>query len=194
MGLRACVGWFVYVTALSTTGVLDDFSLPPRAGLLIVLPAIVSIVVVTGRPSFQPLLRNIPCYLPIFLQSFRIIVELLIYGAYQNGVFPQRATFEGINFDILVGISALPMGWLVFKKMIAPRGILIWNVVSLMVLTVTAFSFIYTYYLTDYLTTGGTLDFVHFPYILLASVLLPTAIFLHVFSIRQVGLLSKRDQ
>lgn len=185
--------WLIYTATLSLTGFLYDFGLPPRLPLLIVIPAIFLSVFLTGRSSFQPILSHTAYYLPILLQSFRIIVELLIFGAYQNDVFPQLATFEGLNFDILVGISALPMSWLVYKNVIGSRSMLIWNIASLMVLSLTAFTFIYSFYFTAYQQTSGAREFSQFPYILLASVLLPTAIFLHVFSLRQVHLLSKGD-
>jgi hypothetical protein len=58
--------------------------------------------------------------------------------------------------------------------------------VSLLVLALTVYSFVSTYYFTDYVTLTGKMEFVQFPYLLLASVLLPIAIFLHVFSMRQL--------
>jgi len=52
---------------------------------------------------------------------------------------------------------------------------------------VTAYSFISTYYFTDFSATNkGGRSFVDFPYLFLAAVLLPAAVFLHVFSLRQV--------
>ena len=98
---------------------------------MIVGPVLIGILLLSGIKSFQPLLQKTGLHLPVFLQSFRIIVELLIYGAFLEGVFPQRATFEGLNFDILVGISAPVIGWLILKKRIGfKKGLLIWNINS----------------------------------------------------------------
>lgn len=129
---------------------------------------------------------NNPPYLPIALQSFRIFVELLIYATYLKGIFPQRATFEGLNFDILVGISALFVSAAAYKGIIKNRAMLIWNLVSLCILFVTVYSFISTYYFTDFASSGSAYQFVEMPYLLLASVLLPVAIFLYAFSIKQL--------
>jgi hypothetical protein len=185
--LAICAIWMAYLSILSATGVLDNFGLPPRVVLLVVLPAIAGIIFFSGRKSFRVILQQTPLHLPVYLQSFRIIVELLIYGAFVQGIFPEKATFNGMNYDILVGISSLIMGAMVQRDKIKPIGLLVWNVVSLVILSVTAYSFISTYYFTDYLATNpGGRSFVHFPFLFLAAVLLPAAVFLHVFSLRQV--------
>ncbi len=185
--LTICAIWIVYLSLLSATGVLDNFGLPPRVVLLIVMPAVAGIILLSGRKSFRVILQQTSLHFPVYLQSFRIIVELLIYGAFLQGVFPERATFKGLNYDILVGISSLIMGILVQRRKVGAIGLLIWNAVSLLILSVTAYSFISTYYFTDFLGTNkGGRSFVDFPYLFLAAVLLPAAVFLHVFSLRQV--------
>lgn len=185
IGGSLIVVWIIYLNLLAKTEVLKNFEFPPRIPLLVVIPAILIILFITNRKSLKQALESTPTYLPIALQSFRILVELLIYATFLNGIFPQRATFEGLNYDILVGISALFISAGVYKGIINKRGILIWNVVSICILALTVYSFISTYYFTDFVSTGGGYQFVEFPYLLLASILLPVAIFLHVFSIKQ---------
>ena len=180
------VVWLVYLVAISQMGMLDSFSLPPRVPLLIVIPAVAIIVVLTGRPALKRALESVPLHLPVFLTAFRILVELLIYGAYRNGVFPQQVTFEGLNFDVLVGLSSVVVGSLLLRNKFTMKALWVWNIASLMVLSITVYSFVSTYYFSDYVVSAGTIAFVRFPYLLLASVLLPIAIFLHVFSMRQL--------
>jgi len=178
--------WISYLIIIAQTGVLKRFDMPPRIPLFVVIPIISTIVVLVNRKFMRTAIEQTPSYVPIALQSFRIFVELLIFATYLKGIFPQRATFEGLNFDILVGISAIFISIAVYKGFIKNRGILIWNFVSLGILTLTVYSFISTYYFTDFISAGAGYKFVEFPYLLLASVLLPTAIFLHAFSIKQV--------
>ena len=132
------------------------------------------------------MLHKTPLYYPIFLQSFRIGVELLIYFTFLEGVFPKRVTFEGLNFDIVVGLSAIGIGWAVYKGKIGRKGVLVWNIVSLCVLALTVFSFNWSYYFNRNELSEAAMKFIEFPYLLLAACLLPIAIFLHVFSIRQL--------
>jgi len=184
--LAFCGLWVGYIAIISSLGLLDNFGLPPRVPLLIVIPITVLMVWMINQKTFETILENTPLHLPVFLQSFRIVVELLIFGAYLNGIFPKRATFEGLNFDILVGISALFVGVLTWKSKISLLGMLVWNIVSLMILSVTVYSFISTYYFMNASNILANTDFVRFPYVLLASVLLPVAIFLHAFSLKQI--------
>jgi hypothetical protein len=186
--------WLGYAIVISQSGLLKNFTLPPRVPLLLVIPSIVLIIFVTGRPSFKSVLMKTPIHLPVFLISFRVFVELLIYGAYRNGIFPKRVTFEGLNFDVLVGLSSLIIGMLLVKKMISLQALWIWNIISMLVLTLTMFSFVSAYYFTDWVTTTGHDELVSFPYLLLVSVLLPIAIFLHVFIVRQIVNVRHRDE
>ncbi len=178
------LGWGIYLFSLEQSGLLMNFSLPPRIPLLVVFPAIFLGIYLSGRASFSSALDRIPPHLIIYFQSFRILVELLIYGAFLNGILPQQVTFEGTNMDIIVGVSAIPVAIMVHKRKLSRRALLSWNVVSLMILAVTAGTFVYTFY-TISLSTEN-MRFVTFPYLLLAAVLLPIAVFLHVISIRQL--------
>ena len=178
--------WISYVLIASQTGVLQSLEMPPRVPLMIILPIFIIIMAATSRSDFKTALANNTLHYPIYVQSFRILVELLIYGAFLEGVFPQRVTFEGLNVDILVGITALPMGYLVQKGLIKSKGILAWNIISLMILSVTAYAFISSFYFTDFVQqNSGEIALVKLPYVLLPGMLLPVAVFYHVVSIRQ---------
>ena len=178
--------WVVYLFGIVQTGILSDFSLPPKFPLFVVIPMIAFVIFITRRPFFKPIIDTTSTSLPIYLQSFRIIVELLIFQGFLDGVFPQRATFEGLNFDILVGISAPIIGFLVQKEILGRRGIIAWNILSLSILSVTVYSFISTYYFTDFIEKAGNTEFTNFPYIFLAAILVPIAVFLHVVSLKQM--------
>ncbi|MEO6720679.1 MAG: hypothetical protein ABIN67_09935 [Ferruginibacter sp.] len=184
--LLICFCWLTYIVTIYRLGIFNDFGLPPRMLLFVIIPAIIGSLFITGTKSFQTILQNTPLHLPVFLQSFRIVIELLIYGSFLQGIFPKRATFEGINYDILVGISALIVGMLIQRKLLSLKWLLAWNIISLIILSITIYSFISTFYFTDYLSKDGSKGFIQFPYLLLPSVLLPVAIFLHILSIKQV--------
>lgn len=183
--------WLGYLMILDRAKILQDFGLPPRIPILVVIPIISLVIFFINRRSIRKALTT-PLYVPIALQSFRIIVELLIYATFLKGIFPEKATFDGLNFDILVGFSAIFISWGVVKGIITPRGILIWNIAGLLVLTLTVYSFISSFYVDGFISADSPFRFVQFPYLLLASVLLPIAVGLHAFSIKQV-LIRKRE-
>jgi len=186
------ISWVTYVVLISFTGILDSLSMPPRAPVFIIIPAFVIVFITTSRKSFQSVLQNTPRHVPVIIQSFRIVVEILIYGAFIEGFFPQRVTFEGLNYDILMGILALPIGFMIYKGLIKRSLILAYNILGLLVLSVTGFAFISSFYFSDFVGPSGEIALVQVPFILLPGVLLPFAIFYHVVSIRQ-NLLSKNS-
>ncbi|TRX57670.1 hypothetical protein FNH22_14760 [Fulvivirga sp. M361] len=178
--------WSVYIVALSTTGVLNDFGLPPRMPLLVVIPAFVIIFFSTSRAQMKKMIHSTPKSFPVYIQSFRVIVELLIYGAFMEGVFPKAVTFEGTNFDILAGISAPVIAFLHHKNRLSDRGVFFWNILSLCILTVTVVTFITAFYFSTHTPDIAFCKFFELPYILLPAMLLPYAVFYHVVSIRQL--------
>ncbi len=177
--------WVSYVVIMTFTGILDNLSMPPKAPVFIIIPAFLIVFITTSRKSFQSVIAHTPKHISIFIQSFRILVELLIYGTFLDGLFPQRVTFEGLNYDILMGIIALPMGFLVLKGVAKRKAILAFNIVGLMVLSLTGYAFVSSFYFSDFVSATGEIALIKAPFILLPGVLLPFAIFYHIVSIKQ---------
>jgi len=182
--------WVFYLVVIANTEVLETTDLPARVPLFIVVPVIIIMLVFTAGASVKEAIAKIPRSLAVYMQSFRICVELLIYGAFVNGVFPEAVTFEGRNFDILVGVSALVIGFFIQRGKISWTGVLAWNVISLLILASTVYAFISTYYFSG-MHNEVVVQFVNFPYLLLASILLPFAVFYHIISLRQLASISK---
>jgi hypothetical protein len=174
-----------YCTLLSQSGILNGTALPPRMPFLVILPLFTFILFITSRPAFKTLLSRVPDHMLIYVQAFRIMVELLLFKAFEEGNIPQLTTFEGINFDILVGITALPMGYLVQHQKIGRQGILIWNIASVVVLAVTVGSFTYSFFFTNWVAASGSFAILQMPSLLLPAFLMPLAVFIHVCSIRK---------
>ncbi|RMG19377.1 MAG: hypothetical protein D6730_21655 [Bacteroidetes bacterium] len=183
-----CVLWLAYLLLLANTGWLQQLDMPPRLPLLVVIPALGVAIYLATHPALGTTLRQLPLHVPVYIQSFRVLVELLIYGAFLEGVLPGRVTFEGLNYDILLGISALPVAFCIQRKIMGRKGLLLWNVLGLAVLTLTVYAFITSFYFSGWPQQHQPLQFLTLPYLLLPGVLLPFAIFYHVLSIRQARL------
>lgn len=181
--------WIIYSSALAATGFLQDFSLPPRLPLFIVLPAFGIIALFFTRKKFIPVIAAFPIALTVYYQSFRIVVELLIWGLYQKGIGPELVTFEGRNFDILAGLSAPIVGYLAYnRKVISHKVVIAWNICCLLLLANIVFIFISLIVLPSfwgYEVTPVSAEFPTVPYIFIASAFMPTAVFMHVFSIKK---------
>lgn len=179
------VAWAAYLVVIGRSGILVNFDLPPRMPMLIVFPAFFFIFLFLSRKSTKTVFSSVPQHVPVYLQSFRIVVELLIYGAFLETVLPKSVTFEGTNYDILVGFSALVMGLLHQKKKLSRTVLLGWNIISLGVLSVTVGTFIYSFFFSDIPPSSDFQRFVSMPYLLLPGFLMPLAVGLHAVSIRQ---------
>jgi hypothetical protein len=79
-------------------------------------------------------LQVVPPHWLVLLQSFRIAVELLLLGAFINEKLPVQMTFEGRNFDVVTGLLALPVGYLMAKGRISRKFAIVFNIIGLVLL------------------------------------------------------------
>ena len=181
------VGWLTYVSTMSMSGIFLSASLPPRIPLLIVLPFYAFMIWFFRSSRFRDIIASTPASWLVYSQSFRIFVELLLFGLYLNKILPQAGTFEGYNFEILTGTSALVIGYLGFtRKVLPPVFIQIWNYIGIASLTTVVFILITHAYYPGLYSHPDPLRmdrFGIFPYTLLAGFLMPLALFMHFFSI-----------
>lgn len=182
-------GWTLYVMLMSGSGFLADFSLPPKMVLYVVLPALLFTVVFFSAKRTRAIITVFPIALPVYFQTFRIFVELLIWGLYKEGIGPELVTFEGRNFDILAGITAPIVGYLAYnRKLLSHKVVLVWNIMGLLFLAniVSIFiTLIVKPQLWGYEQVPVNVKFATPPYIFIAAVYMPVAVFMHVMSIRK---------
>ena len=117
--------------------------------------------------------------------------------AFVNGRIPVQMTFEGRNFDMITGILALPVGYLLAKrKMHAPKLAVAFNILGLLLLTnilviaVLSMPTPLRYFMNE---PANTLV-AQFPFILLPGVLVPIAYTMNIFSLRQLLVKEKASQ
>jgi hypothetical protein len=100
---------------------------------VLVIPLIfISAIIFSGK--LNEILIQIPIVNLIRLQSFRLFVEILLWALFVKNLVPVQMTFEGRNFDILSGISALLIAWLVSNNKISRSGLIAWNFLCLALL------------------------------------------------------------
>lgn len=127
--------WLAITGVLAINGFFEDMMvMPPRFPLLLAVPLII-ILWASFSKKVKPLLDVIPEHQPILIQSFRIIMEIILWRLVVEEVIPVQMSFEGLNFDILAGIFALPVGYLVLKKRCPDWLIAAYNIMGLTLLT-----------------------------------------------------------
>ena len=118
---------------------------------------------------------------------FRVGVELAFWRLHLGGLAPVQVTFEGRNFDALVGLTAPVVAAGIAAGGVGPRVTVAWNLFGLAML-LNAIGTVAT-------STPGPLHLAWpgepftataaWPVIWIPALLAPAAIFLHVVSIRQ---------
>ncbi|MFT4521990.1 MAG: hypothetical protein ACI8ZN_000929 [Bacteroidia bacterium] len=180
-------GWFVYLISMAKTGILQDYSLPPRFPIFTIFPAFGFIFVVARRKETAVFISNIPTTWLTFVQSFRIVVELLFVASVANGMLHPEVTIEGYNYDMIFGFSALLVGYLDYKYLNKSNTLVLWwNYLGLAVLFSVIILFVTTTYIPNLWGSETTLalpGMVSFPTILVPAFLMPVAVFIHVLSI-----------
>ncbi len=181
--------WILLLSLLSLSGLLNDFSnFPPRMMLVMLVPFTLIVWFVVSRQS-NNLLSRVPASWIIKMQGFRVIVELFLWWAYLDQVVPVQMTFEGRNFDILVGLSApLVSLWWLKPSNQRLQWVLIWNVVGLILLfnivvvAVLSMPTPMQYFFNEPANTVVA----SFPWVLLPGILVTLAFALHLLSIKQM--------
>lgn len=181
--------WVTLLGILSANGFFAQFNSVPPKPLLAIFPSIVILTILAFTRGFRAILSVTPVYWLVFFQSFRIIVELLLWQAYKIGLLPVQMTFEGRNFDILAGILALVAGYLMWNNQRSARTIgIIYNFIGLglllniVIIAILSMPTPFRYFMNEPANTIVA----QFPFIYLPGVLVVLAFTFHVFSLRQL--------
>lgn len=180
------IGWLIYLTVLSISGVLRDLNLPPKFPLLIFLPLLIGFTMFYRRSKNSRVIKAIPKVWPVYFQSFRIVVELILLYTFYAGIIPQNATFEGLNFDVLMGVSAPLVAYFLVGQNKSKILQFVWNVLGILMVMFVGFIIATSMYKPDIWDSEVPLvsmTFIEMPYLLLAGFLAPLGIFMHVVSL-----------
>jgi hypothetical protein len=113
---------------------LNTVSVPPRF-LVAVMPPLLFIVGVFVSATGQKFVDRLSLRQLTWIHTIRIGVELLLFELFVAGQIPQAMTFEGRNWDILAGLTAPFMVFMVFyQKKWSPKILLWWNIATLALL------------------------------------------------------------
>src|SRR3954451_12627549 len=183
------VTWAVLLTVLSYSGFFNNFSkLPPRPALALLLPLPFVLRFAFSKTGTQ-LLQEVPSQWLVFMQSFRIFVEVLLWFAFLAGKLPIQMSFEGRNYDVLTGILAIPAGYLLLKKKTySPAIVIAFNIagilllLNIIIIAVLSMPTPFRYFMNE----PSNILVAQFPFILLPGVLVPLAYSLHILSLRQL--------
>jgi hypothetical protein len=180
--------WLLIHYMISLTGFYNNYS-TPRVPLFMVVPLFLFTAIFLFMNKNNKILSMIPIHIPIAYQSFRLIIELLFYFTFLKGILPIQVTFEGANYDVLLGFSAIFFAIYAYKKPDSKKLLIAWNLLGIGIVLFAAFTFISSFYYPSIWGEDASVPekFIQFPFLLLPSFFMPSAIFMHVLSIVQLN-------
>jgi hypothetical protein len=182
--------WLGLLAVLAGQAYFLNFrGVPPRLTWALLLPLAVGLLMLPTH-GMRHFLAVTPPERLIYLQAFRIVMEVLLWALAEQGRAPTLMTFEGRNFDILVGLTAIPIGWMVVERRMWPAWVAaVWNVAGIVILAnvVIHAQLALPTSFQSFVTSPSPTFLAGFPYIWLPGFLVPFALWLHAGSLVQLS-------
>jgi len=159
---------------------------PPRF-IFLILPPLIGIILLLTTSKGKIFIDRWNLQWLTWLHIVRIPVELVLLWLFMYKKVPQLMTFEGRNFDILSGITAPIIAWLVWKNTGSYRKILmVWNCICLVLLmnivvnAVLSAPFPFQQFAFD----QPNIAVLYFPFVWLPGFVVPAVLISHLVVIR----------
>lgn len=183
LGIIASIG-IIQSLISSTDFYADASSIPPRF-VFLVLPSFLFVILSLSIPKFRSMCTRFDMKFLILIHAVRLLVELVLHALYEIKFIPKVMTYEGNNFDILIGITAIIIYYLYRNGKLSSKAFLIWNYIGLI--------FLINIVLTAIISAPGPQQLIafdqpnkavqHFPFSLLPAIIVPIVFFSHILSI-----------
>lgn len=187
--LMGILTWLIAQGVIALSGFYTDTtSMPPRMAAML-FPPLLCIVLLFSTQKGRVLIDQLDTTWLYALHIVRIPVELVLFFLFKEGQVPQLMTFEGINFDMLSGITApLIVYFGCRKNRLGKPILLIWNIICLALLFNVAYHGILSVP-TPFQRFGfeqPNIGLTYFPYVFLPGFIVPAVLFAHLVSIRKL--------
>jgi hypothetical protein len=183
------VAWLGLTGVVAAYGVFLEFDAqPPRIGVALLLPVVAVFLLITSR-RIGGFLLSIPLTWLIAVQLFRVPVEIVLWMLAETGALSPLLTFEGNNFDILIGASAPGVCYLLARGVLPLRWVGWWNLIGVILLAnVVVHGLLSAPTPWQVIETEPATTFAaRYPFIWLPTFLVPFALFSHLLSLRIIA-------
>ncbi len=181
--------WLVLLLGLSYSGVVKSFEVFPPRVVLIFIPPLLIIFFFLFWPPLGKYLKVIPASWLVYIQSFRIIMELFLWLGCKAGFVPLQMTFEWLNYDIVVGLTAPMAGFSFFGRRRYHRfQAILWNIFGIALLSniVLIAMLSAPSPIRVFMNEPSNIFITEIPFIWIPGFIVPFALAMHLFSLRQL--------
>ena len=181
--------WLIIQSLIASTGFYTvTNTLPPRM-MALLAPPILCIALLFISAKGRNYIDTLNTEWLNCLHTVSVPVEICLLLLFNAGLVPKLMTFEGINFDIISGLSAPLVVYYGYRRKTWSRNILLtWNIICLALLFNIAYHGILSVP-TPFQRFGfeqPNIGLTYVPYILLPGFIVPAVLFAHLVSIRQL--------
>jgi len=186
--LLVLLAWAAIQAGLALSGFYTiTTSVPPRLALALG-PPVLLIPAVLGTARGRAYLDSLRLGVLTLLHVVRLPVELVLLGLFLHHAIPRLMTFEGRNWDILMGLSAPLVYYLLRTRRLGSLGLIAWNFIGIGLLL--------NIMVTAVLSAPSPVQrlafeqpnvaILYFPFEWLPSVVVPLVLLAHVAALRQL--------
>lgn len=187
--ITIAAAWLTLLSFASWSGFFSDFSVFPPRILFVFIPPLILTLFLLFWPDFWKLLKQVPKSWLIYIQVFRVIMELFLWMGFRAGYVPPQMTFEWFNHDIIVGITAPMAGFSFFGKRRYHRyQAVLWNCFGLALLANIVMVAILSVPspLRVFMNEPANIFVTAVPFIWIPGFIVPFALAMHLFSLKQL--------
>ncbi len=181
-------GWLLLTQLLSVTGFFRMLYFRPDLQWIVWLTPFIFGMILYFMPATADFIRFTDGFWLVYIQSFRIFQDFVLYLLFRYHIIPQTMSIEGYHFDFIIGLLSLPVSYYCYTaKKWGPNAVLLFNlagIFSLIVFFIVALGSMPFYHLFP-INMYNSLFF-RFPFIWIPLFSIPFALMIHLFSIRKV--------
>jgi len=122
--------WMALTAALASSGVLGDFDARPPPMLVLMAVTVAGSLAIAFSPFGTHLMAQLPVTWLIGFQGFRLPLELVMQRAAEEHVMPIQMSYSGRNLDIVSGITAILVAWMIARGYGTKRTPWLWNLLG----------------------------------------------------------------
>jgi hypothetical protein len=181
--------WSGIVGILGLSGFYQKLGAMPPRFIFLLGPVLLFVLLLSVTKKGKRFMNSLDLKWLTLLHSIRIPVELVLYFIFLEGLVPDLMTFEGYNFDVLSGLTAPILYYLVFvRKKVGSNGLLLWNIVCLglllNILTIAVLSAQTPFQKMAF--DQPNIGVTYFPLVWLPTIIVPIVFLSHLASIGQI--------
>lgn len=179
------ISWSIIQSILAYFGFYQiTDSIPPRFGIVLI-PTTILIIYGLLPKQLKWVLETRETKMSTFIHSVRLPVEIVLFGLFTHKMIPELMTFEGRNYDVLMGVTAPIIGWLFVKNKLNKKFLLGWNITGFILVSFILFIGILSADLPfqQFGFEQPNRGINYFPFVLLPATIVPIVIWTHLSDI-----------